>query len=51
MIIPIYLAAIGPKNIELTAEIADGWLPFMYSPTLGDKFFNQFLEKGFRKIR
>ena len=25
--IPIYLAAIGPKNIELTAEIADGWLP------------------------
>ena len=33
--IPIYLAAIGPKNIELTAEIADGWLPFMYSPTLG----------------
>ncbi|MFN2254430.1 MAG: LLM class flavin-dependent oxidoreductase, partial [Candidatus Promineifilaceae bacterium] len=25
--IPIYLAAIGPKNVELTAEIADGWLP------------------------
>ena len=47
--IPIYLAAIGPKNIELTAEIADGWLPFMYSPTLGDKFFNQFLDKGFEK--
>ena len=37
--IPIYLAA----------EIADGWLPFMYSPTLGDKFFNQFLDKGFEK--
>ncbi len=47
--IPIYLAAIGPKNIELTAEIADGWLPFMYSPTLGDKFFNKFLENGFEK--
>ena len=47
--IPIYLAAIGPKNIELTAEIADGWLPFMYSPTLGDKFFNQFLDKGFER--
>lgn len=47
--IPIYLAAIGPKNIELTAEIADGWLPFMYSPTLGDKIFNQFLDKGFEK--
>ena len=47
--LPIYLAAIGPKNIELTAEIADGWLPFMYSPTLGDKFFNKFLDKGFEK--
>ncbi|MCB0186090.1 MAG: LLM class flavin-dependent oxidoreductase, partial [Caldilineaceae bacterium] len=25
--LPIYLAAIGPKNVELAAEIADGWLP------------------------
>ena len=39
----------GSSNIELTAEIADGWLPFMYSPTLGDEFFNQFLDKGFEK--
>jgi F420-dependent oxidoreductase-like protein len=31
--IPIYLAAIGPKNVALTAEIADGWLPIFYSPT------------------
>jgi alkanesulfonate monooxygenase SsuD/methylene tetrahydromethanopterin reductase-like flavin-dependent oxidoreductase (luciferase family) len=30
--IPIYIAAIGPKSVELTAEIADGWLPFWYSP-------------------
>lgn len=30
--IPIYLAAIGPKNIELTGEIADGWLPIFFSP-------------------
>src|SRR5437899_1774368 len=28
--IPIYLAAIGPKNLELTGEIADGWLPVFY---------------------
>ena len=47
--IPIYLAAIGPKNIELSAEIADGWLPFMYSPTKGDKIFNTHLQKGFEK--
>lgn len=30
--IPIYLAAIGPQNVELTAEIADGWLPIFFSP-------------------
>ncbi len=30
--VPIYLAAIGPKNIELTGEIADGWLPVFFSP-------------------
>mgnify|MGYP005715836597 FL=1 len=33
--IPIYLAAVGLKNVELTAEIAEGWLPFMYSPIKG----------------
>ena len=30
--IPIYLAAIGPKNVALAAEIADGWLPVWASP-------------------
>ena len=30
--IPIYLAAIGPKNVALAAEIADGWLPILLSP-------------------
>jgi F420-dependent oxidoreductase-like protein len=30
--IPIYLAAIGPRNVALTGEIADGWLPIFYSP-------------------
>lgn len=29
---PIYLAAIGPRNVALTAEIADGWLPIFFSP-------------------
>jgi F420-dependent oxidoreductase-like protein len=29
--IPIYLAAIGPKNLELTGEIADGWLAIFFS--------------------
>ena len=30
--IPIYLAAVGPKNLELTGEVADGWLAVFYSP-------------------
>jgi F420-dependent oxidoreductase-like protein len=30
--VPIYLAAIGPKNVALAAEIADGWLPIWISP-------------------
>ena len=30
--VPIYLAAIGPKNVALAAEIADGWLPIFVSP-------------------
>ena len=30
--IPIYLAAIGPKNTALAGEIADGWLPTFFSP-------------------
>lgn len=30
--IPVYLAAVGPKNLELTGEIADGWLPVFFSP-------------------
>jgi F420-dependent oxidoreductase-like protein len=34
--IPIYLAAVGPRNIALTAEIADGWLPIFYSPERED---------------
>lgn len=30
--IPIYLAALGPKNVALAGEIADGWLPIFFSP-------------------
>lgn len=30
--IPIYIAALGPKNVALAGEIADGWLPVFFSP-------------------
>ncbi len=43
--IPIYLAAIGPRNVALTAEIADGWLPIFYSPERED-IYNEHLDKG-----
>jgi F420-dependent oxidoreductase-like protein len=35
--IPIYLAAIGPNNTKLAGEIADGWLPFLFSPERVDE--------------
>jgi len=37
--IPIYLAAIGPKNVALAAEIADGWLPIFVDPDRFDAAF------------
>ena len=45
--IPIYLAAIGPKNVELTAEIADGWLPIFWSPERAPEAYADPLERGF----
>ncbi len=43
--IPIYLAAIGPRNTALAGEIADGWLPTFFSPEfVGD--FRALLEEG-----
>ena len=32
--IPIYLAALGPKNLDLTGEIADGWLAIFFDPEI-----------------
>jgi F420-dependent oxidoreductase-like protein len=43
--IPIYIAAIGPKNTQLTGEIADGWMPTFFSPEhVGE--FRKLLEEG-----
>lgn len=43
--IPVYLAAIGPKNVELAGEIAEGWLPAFFSPDHMD-LFSSSLEAG-----
>jgi F420-dependent oxidoreductase-like protein len=42
---PIYIAAIGPKNTTLTGEIADGWLPTFFSPEHVAEF-RTLLEQG-----
>src|SRR4051795_2225645 len=43
--IPIFLAAIGPKNTQLAGEIADGWIPIFFSPeNVGD--LRPLLEEG-----
>lgn len=46
--IPIYLAAIGPKNIELAGEIADGWLPIFFAPAREQAYLAP-LDKGLAK--
>jgi len=45
--LPIYLAAIGPKNVELGAEIADGWLPIFFAPEHYAENFAAAVEAGF----
>jgi F420-dependent oxidoreductase-like protein len=46
---PIYLASIGPKNVELTAEIADGWLPMLFSPAHYQQTYQAAVEAGLAK--
>ncbi|MBV9817061.1 MAG: LLM class F420-dependent oxidoreductase [Solirubrobacterales bacterium] len=46
--IPIYLAAEGPKNIALGAEVCDGWLAIFYSPH-HDGFYREALGEGFAR--
>jgi len=47
--LPIYIAAIGPKNVELTAEIADGWLPIFFSPERTSTVYGSLLDAGFSR--
>lgn len=46
--LPIWLGAEGPKNVALTAEIADGWLAIYYTPRLAD-MYNGWLDEGFAR--
>ena len=46
--LPIYLAAEGPKNVAMAAEIADGWLAMFYSPH-ADEHYRAALAEGFAR--
>jgi F420-dependent oxidoreductase-like protein len=45
--IPVYLAALSPKNVRLAFEIADGWLPVFFSPERALEAFEYEPREGF----
>lgn len=47
--IPIAIAALGPKNVQLTAEIADGWQPVFYYPERASEVWGDALKAGAAK--
>lgn len=46
--LPVYLAAEGPKNVALAAELCDGWFPFWFSPK-SDGFYRTAMSEGFAR--
>jgi F420-dependent oxidoreductase-like protein len=47
--IPIYLAAVGPKNLELAGELTDGWLAVFFDPGMAPEFLAS-IAKGRAKV-
>ena len=47
--IPITIAALGPKNVELTAEIAEGWQPVFFYPEKADEVWGDAVRAGYAK--
>ncbi|WP_328476849.1 LLM class F420-dependent oxidoreductase [Actinoplanes sp. NBC_00393] len=46
--VPVYLAAVGPKNLELAGEIADGWLAIFFAPDAAGDYLGE-IAKGRQK--
>ncbi|MFD6550874.1 LLM class flavin-dependent oxidoreductase, partial [Streptomyces sp. NPDC058398] len=44
--VPVYVAALGPANVRMTAQLADGWLPFLYVPEHAAKVWGRPLAEG-----
>jgi F420-dependent oxidoreductase-like protein len=47
--IPIYIASLGERSVELTAELAEGWLPIFYVPEQADAIWGKALRRGLAK--
>ncbi len=48
--IPIYLAALSPKNVSLAFELAEGWMPIFFSPERAREAFGYELRNGFEIV-
>lgn len=48
--IPVFLAALGDKNVELAAEVAEGWIPFLYVPEKAHLVWGDAVARG-QKLR
>ncbi|WP_017622382.1 LLM class F420-dependent oxidoreductase [Nocardiopsis chromatogenes] len=44
--VPVYIASLGEKNVKMTAEIADGWLPIFFIPEKADAVWGESLRAG-----
>ncbi len=44
--VPLWVAALGDKNVEMTAEVADGWLPWLFYPEKANEVWGDALAKG-----
>ncbi|MFI6865411.1 LLM class F420-dependent oxidoreductase [Nocardia sp. NPDC050406] len=47
--IPVLLAALGPKNVELAAEVAEGWQPIFFLPEKADEVWGESVKAGLAK--
>jgi F420-dependent oxidoreductase-like protein len=48
-VVPLWVAALGDKNVAMTAEVADGWLPFLFLPEKATEVWGDALAKGAAK--
>jgi F420-dependent oxidoreductase-like protein len=48
-VVPLWVAALGDKNVAMTAEVADGWLPFLFLPEKAKEVWGDALARGTAK--